>query len=118
VFSQKKKAETGLRFTWLSKELCRLYKRPRDFVCIGEEEHLVFEVCQRPDVKAELVELKSARAEIGERFFPQSLAVLCRDWDKTLDRARNHAPPPAHFKDKSIAEREIDRIHRQVMGTP
>ena len=114
MFEQKRKEETGRRFVWISKELCRFYKRPRAFVGVGEEEHLVFEVCQRPDVKSEWAELQRCRDEIGERFFPQSLAVLCRDWGKTLDRARNHAPPPKQFKEKSIQEKELDKMAKSL----
>ena len=110
----KTKFEASARFEWLERELCSFYKRPRSKVGMGEEEHLVAEVSRRPDVRAEMEELKRCRREIGERFFPQSLAVLCRDWDKTLDRARNHAPPPAAHRDQSIAEKEINRMAKSL----
>jgi hypothetical protein len=113
---QKQKADSQVdaRFKWLEAELCRMYKRPRPTVGRGEEEHLVAEIARRPDVRAELAELKSARAEIGERYFPQSLSALCRDWDKTLDRARNHAPPPKSYKEKSMTEKELERLERMI----
>lgn len=115
---QKQDFHNAQRFKWLSGELCRLYKRPIPEVGRGEEEHLVADVSRRPDVKDELAELIKARSEIGERYFPQSLMVLCRDWDKTLDRARNHAPPPKPFKERSIAEKESDRLCAQIMRDP
>lgn len=117
---QKQKAafEIDARFKWLEVQLCALYKRPRKNVGRGEEEHLVADVALRPDVKTELRELIEAREEIGERYFPQSLAVLCRDWDKTLDRARNHAPAPKPFRDKSILEKESDRLCQQILNEP
>lgn len=111
VQKQKAKFEIDTRFTWLEAELCRFYKRPRLKVCIGEEEYAVMEVCRRPDVKLEWTALQSFRKESGERYFPQSLLVLCRDWDKTLDRARNHAPAPKTFKEKSIVEKDLDAFY-------
>jgi hypothetical protein len=106
VFHQKQQFEIDTRFTWLEGELCRFYKRPRETVGMGEEQGLVAEVSRRPDVKTELSELKAARREIGEQYFPQSLGRLCRDWDATLDRARNHAAPPKppeqHWTDKAL----------------
>jgi hypothetical protein len=81
---------------------------------MGEEQHLVAEVARRPDVKSELEELKQARAVMGEKYFPQSLAVLCRDWDKALDRARNQRPAPKPYKERSLAEKELESLERMV----
>lgn len=108
---QQAKFEIDTRFTWLEAELCRFYKRPRCKVSMGEEEYAVMEICRRPDVKLEWSALQSFRKESGERYFPQSLLVLCRDWDKTLDRARNHAPAPKTFKEKSIIEKDLDAFY-------
>jgi hypothetical protein len=114
---QKQEFHNMQRFKWLSAELCELYKRRGVEVGRGEEEHLVAEVSRRPDVKLEFNELCKARAEIGERYFPQSLQVLCRDWDKTLDRARNHAPPPPPQSEvKSKFDKDSDRMYREIMG--
>lgn len=100
------------RYEWFSKELCAFYKRPRVMIGRGEEEHLVSEVSRRPDVKSEFSEIKKYRHEIGEQYFPQSIRVLCRDWDTTLDKARNHSPAPKTSKEMSISERAIDAMAR------
>ena len=109
---QKLEFQKKNRFEWLSKELCRFYKRPRETVCMGEEEHLVFEVSQRPDVRSELAELKHYRSTIGEKYFPQSLKRLCQEWEATLDRSRNSSPPPKTGKEMSITERAITQMAR------
>ena len=113
--AQKRKFELDTRFTWLEGELCRFYKRPVETVGMGEEQTLVAEVARRPDVKSELAELKAARREIGEKYFPQSLGRLCRDWDATLDRARNHAAPPKPEAEKHWTEKALDREYERTL---
>ena len=85
-----------------------MYKRDSGRLELGEEEYLAAEVSRRPKVKSELQELIALRAEKGEQFFPQSVIGLCRDWQKTLDRARNHAPPPSSTTGKPLTRAEED----------
>lgn len=113
VCAQKAEFQKKNRFEWLSKELCAFYKRPGETVGIGEEEQIVFEVAQRPDVRSELDQLRKYRAEVGQRYFPQSLKRLCYEWQDTLDKSRNHAPAPKTIREMSIAEREITRMARE-----
>lgn len=118
VCALKKEFQDNGRFEWLEKELCTFYKRPIPKAGRGEEEYLVSEVSRRPDVKAEWLLISGYRSEVGERYFPQSLKVLCQDWDKTLDKARNHAPAPKPFKEQSIIEKDLHKFCQRIINEP
>lgn len=100
------------RFKWLEAELCAFYHRPRSQVGVGEEQVLVAEVARRMDVKTEWSTIKAYRGQIEARYFPQSLASLCRDWEKTLDRARNHETPKS---EETLLEKNIEAVTRRAL---
>lgn len=112
VSVSKKKQQDDLngRFQWLAIQLCGMYKREEKRFALGEEEHLALDISRRPSLTKELKEIQAYRHEVGERFFPQSMARLLQQWTDTLDKARNHKPAPQPFKELSIAEKELRQI--------
>lgn len=112
MVEQKQKFQIDQRFKWLEAELCAFYHRPRSQVGVGEEQVLVAGVARRMDVKTEWAAIKAYRHQIEARYFPQSLASLCRDWEKTLDRARNHETPKS---EETLLEKNIEAVTRRAL---
>lgn len=116
VYELKAKFKADTRFEWLQGELCKAYGRPRSVVAIGEEQRIVAEVSRREDVKTEWREILNYRPKVESRYFPQTILSLCQAWDKTLDRARNYREPVKPEAKKSLAERQLEKLNKQILA--
>jgi uncharacterized protein YdaU (DUF1376 family) len=110
--SPSQKFSIDQRYEWLAKELCKAYGRPSQVLTNYEEQAMVAEIARRPQVKHELPTLLTFRAQ-SPRYFPQSITSLCRDWDKTLDRSRNHRDEKPE-KELNAAERTLRALNRKM----
>jgi hypothetical protein len=116
VYELKSKFKADTRFEWLQGELCKAYHRPRPVVAIGEEQRLVAEISRREDVQKEWREIEAYRPKVESRYFPQTILSLCQAWDKTLDRARNYREPVKPEAKKSLAERQLEKLNKQILA--
>lgn len=116
VYELKAKFKADTRFEWLQGELCKAYHRPRPVVAIGEEQRLVAEISRREDVQKEWREIEAYRPKVEARYFPQTILSLCGAWDKTLDRARNYREPVKPEAKKSLAERQLEKLNKQILA--
>jgi hypothetical protein len=78
-----------------------------------EEERLLVAVCKRVGCEYELLELKNYQRRNG-KFFPKSVESLLAGWTKTLDRARASEKDAAERPEKSLVDKELDRLEREV----
>jgi len=93
--------------------LCKMFERdPVDRWSYLEESALV-EVVKRANFAQELEELKQYQ-RVNGKYFPRSIAAILNDWTKTLDSARSFAREPSNKPVKTVGDKEMDRLEREV----
>lgn len=85
----------------LVSNLLRLYKRSPTSQLEPAEEHAVFEVSKRANIREEIVEILAYERECNPAYFPRSLLRLVENWQSTLDNARRKQTPEQNEKPKS-----------------
>lgn len=99
------KPSLGGIFSEMKGCIAAAFKRGQhDFWTCAEEQRLL-ELCNRPEIGAEWLELLAFRVT-PESYFPQKIGSLLEDWQGTLDRARNKKESNAT---NTNARKEVDR---------
>lgn len=91
------------------------FKRGENDFWAASEEHALYEICLRPNVKAEWIELLAFRVTLGS-YFPQKIRSLLEDWGGTLDRSRNQKESNATNSKTHSLNPAADRRNAGTIG--
>lgn len=93
--------------------LCRLYERDPKSAWGHDEETALFDVSKRAGCVEELGTLRNYQRSNG-KYFPKSIVRLLEGWTKNLDAAKSFDREPSNRSAKTIAEKDMEALCRQI----